>query len=79
MGQPGSVGAVIKEIQERELHPVGVFLGALHWLFCVVSVYDWLMSLVTKFTRTFGSGRGVGDAAAVGLLRYSAKEIVGPG
>ena len=72
MGQPGSVGAVVKEIQERELHPVGVFLGALHWLFCVVSVYDWLMSLVTKFTRTFGSGRGVGDAAAVDLLRYSA-------
>ena len=34
--QPGSVGAVVKEIQERELHPVGVFLGVLHWLFCAV-------------------------------------------
>ena len=60
MGQPGSVGAVVKEIQERELHPVGVFLGALHWLFCVVSVYDWLMSLVTKFTRTLGAAGASG-------------------
>ena len=71
MGQPGSVGAVVKGVQERGLLPAGAFLGALPWLFCVVSVYDWLMSLVTKFTRTFGSGRGVGDAAAVDLLRYT--------
>ena len=45
MGQPGSVGAVVKEIQERELHPVGVFLGALHWLFCAALFCDWLIDL----------------------------------
>ena len=43
MGQSGPAGAVVKGIQERELLPVGVFLGALHWLFCAALFCDWLI------------------------------------
>ena len=43
MGQPGSVGVVVKGVQERELLPVGVFPGALHWLYCAALFCDWLI------------------------------------
>ena len=45
MGQPGPAGAVVKGIQERELLPVGVFPGVLHWLFCAALFCDWLIDL----------------------------------
>ena len=75
MGQPGLVGAVVKGIQERELLPVGVFLGALHWLFCAALFCDWLIDdfdiddkgLLEQWKRP-----GVGDAAEEDLLRFSA-------
>ena len=43
MGQPGSVGAVVKGVQERGLLPAGAFVGALHWLFCAALFCDWLI------------------------------------
>ena len=68
MGQPGLVGAVVKGIQERELLPVGVFLGALHWLFCAALFCDWLIDdfdiddkgLLEQWKRLgrWGPGRG---------------------
>ena len=52
MGQPGPAGAVVKGIQERELLPVGVFLGARHWLFCAALFVIGCFYSDEGFTRT---------------------------